>query len=79
MFLRSLTFPETVVPVGIGHIIKLLAQLHEPIHQSLHDQEMGIGLSSAMDDQELAFQSFGKVDRGRFAVSVRVPLSGEGL
>ncbi len=66
---RALPPPDSMVAVGIGHVIKLLPQLDETIHQSLRDLKVGVGLSGAVNDQEVSLQVFGKVDRGGPAVS----------
>ena len=62
--------------VWVGHIIKLLPQRDEAINQSLGDLQMGIGLCRAMDDQEVSFEAFGKIDRSGSAVPLGVLLGG---
>ena len=69
--MQRCTFPpaDTMVTVGVGHVIKRFAQFDEAIHQSFHDLEMGIGLARAVNDQQVSLEAIGKVDGSRFAVA----------
>jgi hypothetical protein len=60
---RTPALAESVIAVGIGHIVEALAQLDEAVHQSLGDLEVRVGLPGAVDDQQVSLQSLGEVDR----------------
>ena len=52
-----------MVAIGIRHVVELLAQFDEAIHQPFGDLEMGVGLARTVNDQQVSLQAFGKVDR----------------
>ena len=71
---RAATFTEPVVAIGIRHVIELLSELDEAIHQSFGNLNMRIGFACAMKDQQVSLEAFGKIDGRGLLVSVRIRL-----
>jgi len=69
MHRRAAAFAEPVVPIGICHVIESFAKLDEAVDQPFGNLDMRVGLTSAVNDQEVSFQAFGEVDWRRPAVS----------
>lgn len=57
---RALAFPQAMVAMGIGHIVEALAQLDEAIDKAFGDLKMRVGLSSAMDNQQITWSPSAK-------------------
>ena len=72
---------QAMVAIGVDHEIERLAEFNQPIHQPFDDLDVGIRFTRPRDDQELALQAVGVVDRGGtlVAVGIHIPRPHEDL
>src|SRR5450759_3008399 len=65
---------DAVPPVWILHEAELFVEIDEPVEQSMRPLEVDVVVAGAVDDQQLALQAFGEVDRRSIAIALRIVL-----
>ena len=60
----ALALRDGVGSIRIHHQVEWLAQLDQAIHQTLGSLVVYVIIAGSVDDQEVAFEAFGEIDRG---------------
>jgi hypothetical protein len=59
---------QTVVAVGVGHVVEALPEFDQTVDQRFGDLDVGVGFAAAVHDEEPALEALRVVDRRGAAV-----------